>query len=122
MIAPDVGASVSPLIALKSSFCPLPATPATPKISPALTSSATSCSATPNSLGFARLKPCAASFGWPKLRVAGLAISFRLAPIIISAIEREVSRFGSQWATTLPPRRMVAVSQSATISCSLCEM
>ena len=52
----------------------------------------------------------------------GLVISFKLAPIIISAIEREVSRFGSQCATTLPPRRMVAVSQSATISCSLWEM
>ena len=110
VIASGLAASVSPLIALKSSFCPLPATPATPKISPALTLSATSCSATPNSLGFGRLRPSAASLGAPKLRLAGLAISLRFAPIIISAIEREVSRFGSQCATTLPPRRMVAVS------------
>ena len=122
MIASGLGASVSPLIALKSSFCPLPATPATPKISPALTSSATSWSATPNSLGFGRLKPFAVSLGWPKSWAAGLAISLRFAPIIISAIEREVSRFGSQCATTLPPRRMVAVSHKATISCSLWEM
>ena len=35
------------------------------------------------------------SFGGPKERSAGLAISFRFAPIIISAIERDVSRFGS---------------------------
>ena len=66
------GASVSPLIALKSSFCPLPATPATPKISPARTSSATSCSATPNSLGFGRLRPCAASFGGAEAARGGL--------------------------------------------------
>ncbi len=122
MIISGVGASVSPLIALMSSFCPLPATPATPKISPAFTLSATSLSATPNSLGFGRFKPCTESLDGPKLRLMGLAISFKLAPIIISAIEREVSRFGSQCATTLPPRRMVAVSQSATISCSLWEM
>ena len=72
MIASAFGASVSPLIALKSSFCPLPATPATPKISPDLTSSATSFSATPNSLGFARLRPCAASFGGAIFAFGGL--------------------------------------------------
>ena len=109
-------------MALMSSFCPFPATPAMPKTSPALTLSAMSCSATPNSLGFGTLKRSAESLGGPKARPAGLEISFRFAPIIISAIDRDVSRFGSQCATTLPPRRMVAVSQSATISCSLWEM
>ena len=35
---------------------------------------------------------------------------------------RVLSTRGSQVATTLPPRRIVAASQSALISCSLCEM
>ena len=49
---------------------------------------------------FARLRQAQAlrrrALAAPKTRPAGLAISFRFAPIIISAIEREVSRFGSQ--------------------------
>ena len=72
VIASGVGASVSPLIALISSFCPFPATPATPKISPAFTLSATSLSATPNSLGFGRFKPCAESFGRAEAAAQGL--------------------------------------------------
>src|ERR1700722_9592371 len=73
VIASGVGACVSPLIALISSFCPLPATPATPKISPALTLSATSRNAMPNSLGFGRLKPCAESLGGAKAAPQGLS-------------------------------------------------
>ena len=46
-------------------------------------------------------------------------MSFRLPPIIISAIEREISSAGTHSPTTLPPRRIVAASQSALISCSL---
>ena len=119
MIAPRLGASVSPLIALISSFCPLPATPATPKISPALTLSTTSCSAMPIRSASAGSSQALRASGGPKSRLMGFAISLRFDPIIISAIEREVSRFGSRCATTLPPRRIVAVCRSATISCSL---
>jgi peptidoglycan biosynthesis protein MviN/MurJ (putative lipid II flippase) len=44
------------------------------------------------------------------------------SPTIISAIDRAVSALGSQWATTLPCRRIVAALQSAFTSSSLCEM
>ena len=62
------------------------------------------------------------NFSPPKSRPAGFSMSLRLPPIIFSAIEREVSTLGSQVSTSLPPRRIVAVSHSALISCSLCEM
>ena len=49
-------------------------------------------------------------------------MSLRSPPIIFSAIEREVSTLGSQVSTTLPPRKIVALSHNAFISLSLCEM
>ena len=116
------GAPTSPLSASISSFCPLPATPATPRISPARTEKEMSFSATPKSpcLGSERLR--AANFSAPKVRPGPLEISFKFPPIISSAMLFEVSLRGSHSATNLPPRSMVAVSQSAMISCNLCDM
>ena len=62
------------------------------------------------------------SFSAPSCRPAGFWMSLRLPPIIFSAIDRDVSTRGSQVSTSLPPRRIVAVSHSALISCSLCEI
>ena len=81
-----------------------------------------SLSATPKSPRLGRLSARAANFSAPNARPGPRAISFRLAPIISSAMLFEVSLRGSHSATNLPPRRIVAVSQSAMISCSLCEM
>ena len=78
VIASGRGASVSPLIALKSSFCPLPATPATPKISPALHFER---DVLQRDAEFARLRQAQALRRELRSRrsrgLAGLAISFR---------------------------------------------
>jgi hypothetical protein len=92
-----------------------------PRISPARTSKLISLSGVPKRDDAGMESARTASLGAPKFR-SFLTISRRFPPIIFSAIEREVSRLGSQLATTRPARRIVAVSQSALISCSLCEM
>ena len=87
---------VSPESASTSSFCPLPATPAIPRISPARTEKRTSFSATSKSPAPFRLRPSTANFSAPGARPSRFEMSLRLPPIIISAIDREVSSAGTQ--------------------------
>ena len=100
----------------------MPATPAMPKISPERTSKETSFRLVPkggspgaeSEVTTKRASPFAA----PDLSESAL----RLPPIISSAMDRADSSRGSQVATTLPPRRIVADWQRALISWSLWEM
>ena len=126
-IAPALADSTSPVSAAISSDCPSPATPAMPTTSPPRTSSDRSTRLMPNSEAagrfrrstFRRTGPGSAPDSAEGPCRSTQAIS---SPTIISAIERAVSALGSQWATTRPSRRMVAASQSALTSSSLCEM
>ncbi len=109
----------SPSSASSSSDCPLPATPAMPKISPARTVKLIASSPVPKASVPGSDSPSTTNLSAPNARPGAFCTSLRPAPIIFSAIEREVSSLGSQVATTLPARRIVAVSQSALISCEL---
>ncbi|MNT49154.1 hypothetical protein D3C72_1859870 [compost metagenome] len=93
-----------------------------PKISPARTVKLTLSTGTSKWPVLAVDSRDTTSLGCPRLRPSPRTMSLRPAPIIFSAIDRLVSCLGSQVSTSLPPRRMVAVSHSALISCSLCEI
>ena len=114
--------ATSPSSASSSSFWPLPATPATPKISPLRTEKLMSSSEVPKWPAAGSERWLTTKAGSPKLCSLALTMSLRSPPIIFSAIEREVSTLGSQVSTTLPPRKIVALSHNAFISLSLCEM
>lgn len=111
----------SPDSASVNSSWPLPATPATPRISPARRSKEMSWRSTPNCFAAGSDRPRTVSRTSPgfSMSVAG---GFSSCPIIISARLFDVSSRGSQIAETLPCRRMVAAEQSDRISSSLCEM
>ncbi len=90
-----------------------------PTISPARTENEMSCSAVPKSPILGRFSLSTTNFGAPNSRARAFSICFSEPPIISSAMLFELSCFGSQAPTTLPPRRIVALSQSSLISCSL---
>ncbi len=116
---PALATRRSPESASNSSFWPLPATPAMPKISPRRTSNETSLSVVPNGPAAGRSRFRAVSRGAPPLPPLRRESVLTSAPIISCAMLLAVSALGSQVATTLPPRRIVAASQSVLISSSL---
>ena len=98
----------SPESAWNSSFWPLPATPAMPKISPRRTSNEMSLSVVPNGPSAGRSRLRTTRRGAPPPSPARRESVRTSAPIISCAMLLAVSALGSQVATTLPPRRIVA--------------
>ena len=111
----------SPERAYKSSFCPLPDTPATPTTSPACTVSEIPFKSTPNWSSRARLRPRTCKTGAPGCcgRCSSCGGS---APIISRESEALDSSAGLHTPVTLPPRNTVQALHSSRISWSLCEI
>ena len=113
-------AGVSPESAANSSSCPLPATPATPTISPPHTSSEMSSSEMPKGVSASSERPRTASrtgpaaAGWPSC----LPTPSTSAPTISRARSAMLAVFGSGRPTTRPCRSTVALWQSWRTSSS----
>ncbi len=73
----------------------------------------------PNGPSAGKDRPRTARRAWPATVPARRAGVRSSAPIICCAMLRAVSALGSQVPTTLPPRRIVARSHKALISCNL---
>lgn len=115
----DVGRA--PTATSHSSRCPLPATPATPTISPGWTVRVTSCSAvTPRSPS--ALTPTSSSAGGASEATVGRSAGrgATVCPTIASTSSASVIGFGSTPpSTTRPPRSTVTRSAMARTSASL---
>ena len=118
MTVPDDGRR--PIKASHSSVCPLPCTPATPRISPALTSKEIPSTADrPVSPGTTRSRT--ASRTSPGRAASLLTLSCTLRPTMSEASSASVHS-GPRSPTTLPCRITVILSAMAWTSLSLCEM
>src|SRR5258708_1369590 len=116
---PGSCASRSPESAAKSSSCPSPAAAAMPRISPPFTSSEMCLSLTPCGSSGSRLRSLTTRRGTVVCRPAAALTCLISAPTIMRASEAAVSSWGLQVEIFLPPRRMVAGSQSRFTSPSL---
>ena len=107
------GASRSPVSAASNAFCPLPATPAMPRISPPRSMNDTARNAVPNGSSAGRLSPSATSTAAPGALCTRGGVAASARPIIISAMcDGDVVR-GLHCATTRPARSTVASSHNA---------
>ena len=115
---PTVGSR--PSRASHSSVCPLPCTPATPRISPARTSNDTpSRAGLPSSP--ATVRSCTSSRTSPGLAGGLVTRSCTDRPTISEASSASLA-VGGRWPTTWPRRMTVMTSAISWTSLSLCEM
>ena len=114
-------ARVSPDKEPSNSSWPLPATPPIPRISPLRKLNEISRKGIPNA-------DAGGSESWSSLRTTSPGSEplrlgvFSVVPTIISAMSRAVVSAGTHVPTTLPKRKIVAVSHSVRISSNLCEI
>ena len=117
-IAPLAARVLSPDSAYKSSFWPLPDTPAMPTTSPVRTCRATCRKSTPNWSSLSR-SSCFTSSTMSPVLTGRCSSAGGSAPIIRRLSEAFDSWRGSQSPDTLPARKTVQAVQSARISCNL---
>ena len=110
----------SPSSASHSSVCPLPCTPARPRISPARTWNDISFTQT-RPVSSATVRSSTSSTTSPGLAASLLTTSCTFRPTIIAASSSSVADGGFS-PTTAPRRSTVIVSAMAWTSLSLCEM
>ncbi len=129
MLAPAMSAPASstdpvegrrPIRASQSSVCPLPCTPAMPRISPARTSKEIESTARPP-YSSGTLRSRTSSMTSAGLAVSLLTRSWTARPTMRAASSASLV-VGGRSATTLPRRSTVMLSAMAWTSRSLCEM
>src|SRR6185437_5994676 len=105
---------------LHSSVCPLPCTPARPRISPARTWKDIPFTET-RPVSSATIRFSTSSTTAPGLAASLLTLSWTFRPTIIAASSSSLAD-GDFWPTTAPRRSTVIVSAISWTSLSLCEM